>query len=467
MKQLDPGYKKAVVIGGGMSGLLAARILSDFYEQVIILERDNLSDSGENRHGVPQGWHAHGLLASGSQVLEELFPGLVRDLTDGGAITADVVKDGRWFFEGDCLLRVPSGTTGILLSRPFLESAIRRRVRDRDRVRILDNSSVRDLAINKDRVEGVVTDTGTLPADLVVDASGRGSKALRWLQSSGFTSPPEEKVEVQLTYTTRYFRRRETGGVLFTSVAPSNGITRSGVILAQEGDRWVVTLTGRFGDKPPEDIAGFLRFSKSLAAPYIYDMIRNAMPIGDALTMRFPTSVRRQYERLSRVPKGFLVFGDAICSFNPVYGQGMSVAALQALVLREQLSKGEGELAGAFYKAAAKVNDTPWNIAVGSDLKMPNVKGKRTIAGRLMSSYVSRLQKLAHRDAEASLAFMRVAQLLDGPSALLQPKLAWRVLTGRSRRRPDAAKLPEKAELAARRAVTSRSQKHLDSEARG
>jgi 2-polyprenyl-6-methoxyphenol hydroxylase-like FAD-dependent oxidoreductase len=435
MKQFDPERKKAVVIGGSMSGLLAARILSYFYEQVTVLERDDLSTDGENRRGVPQGWHAHGLLASGSQVLEELFPGISNELIEAGAVSADVVNDGRWFFEGGSLSRVPSGTMGLLLSRPFLETAIRRRVRDLNGVEIRGNCTVRGLIMDGDVAQGVVTADASIEADLVIDASGRGSQSPKWLASLDFPVPREEKVEVQLAYTTRYFRRRGTDpdGCLFTAVTASPGNKGSGVILAQEGDRWVVTLIGRFGVNPPEDLDGFIRYAKSLDAPYIYGAIRNAQPIGDAVTMRFPASVRRRYEKLNRFPKGFLAFGDAICSFNPVYGQGMSVAAMQARALRGQLSSGGEDLAKRFYKAASKVIDTPWNIAVGSDLRMPEVKGKRTLGGRLLTWYIGRLHRFAHNDGKTALTFLRVAQLLDEPSALLHPKVAWRVLAGRRR----------------------------------
>ena len=438
MKKFDPDHKRALVIGGSVSGLLAARILSDFYEQVSVLERDDLSNDQENRRGVPQGWHAHGLLAGGSQVLEELFPGISNELAQAGAVTADVVKDGKWFFEGDILAQVPSGTIGMLLSRPFLENAIRRRVRGLDRVRIIDNCAVRDLIVYGDRVKGVITDDEWLEADLVLDTSGRGSRSVKWLSAYGFPSPPEERVEVDVAYTTRCFQRSKTdlGGDLFAVVNPSPENANSGVILAQEGDRWVVTLIGRFGVKPPEEMNGFSVFAKGLNAAYIFDVVRNAEPIGDAITMRFPASVRRRYEKLRQFPKGFLAFGDAVCSFNPAYGQGISVAAMQARALREQLAKSGDDLAKRFYRSASRVIDTPWSIAVGSDLRMPEVEGKRTVAGKLMNWYISKLHKFGHNDGEAALAFLRVAQLLDDPSALMRPKLAWRVLISNFRRRP-------------------------------
>lgn len=440
MSNSDTKHKKALVMGASFAGLLAARVLSEFYEEVIVLERDDLSTETENRRGVPHGGHAHGLLASGSRILEELFPGISDELIAGGAVPADVVNDGRWFFEGDCLSRVPSGTTGILLGRPFLENSVRRRVRQLDNVQILDNQPVRRLVLEGGTVTGVIADGGSVRADLVIDASGRGSQTSRWLTPLGFAAPPEEKVEIRLAYTTRYFRRRagDMEGCLFTAVTASPDNSGNGVILAQENDRWVVTLVGRFGVQPPTDLDGFIGFAKQLKAPFIYDAVRNAEPVGSALKMTFPASVRRRYEKLRRLPGNFLAFGDSICSFNPVYGQGMSVAALQAKVLRGQLERG-GVRASQFYKDAAKVIDIPWNISVGSDLRMPEVEGERTLAGRLMSWYIGQVHRFAHHDGAAAVAFMRVAQLLDDPANLFKPMFALRVLTQGLRRRP---KLP-------------------------
>lgn len=440
MKGIDNQGRTAVVIGGSLGGLLAARVLSDHCEKVTVLERDEFPAGSENRRGVPQGWHAHGLLASGSNAIEDLFPGISDELVEAGAVRADVMNDGSWFFEGACLKRAPSDTIGLLLSRPFLEDAVRRRVQGLAHVEMIDKCPVRGLLVDEDAVKGVIADGRGLKADLVVDASGRGSHASKWLEAMKFPVPAEEKVEVQLVYTTRYFRRGPTEPTsgLFGVVNPSPLNPTSGVILAQENDRWVVTLIGRFGVKPAEDIEGFLDFARGLDSSLIYDMIRNAEPLGDPISMRFPASVRRRYERARRSPKGFLAFGDAICSFNPAYGQGISVAALQALELRRELEKGFAGLPDRFYKAAAKLIDIPWGIAVGGDLKMPQVKGKRTLGGKLLGWYIAKLHKLAHHDAEASAAFLRVAQLLAAPPSLMRPGLALRTLMNGS----PAARLP-------------------------
>jgi 2-polyprenyl-6-methoxyphenol hydroxylase-like FAD-dependent oxidoreductase len=426
----------AVVIGGSIAGLLAARVLRDFFERVTLIERDSLPIGAEQRRGVPHGWHAHALLAGGQKVLEELFPGISEELIGAGSVPADPLHDGTWFFEGSPLLKTSSGTSGILTSRPFLESAVRRRVRSLDGIDIVDGRTVRGLVASEKKrsVTGVQTEDEDIEADLVVDATGRGSRSPQWLHALGFPAPREEKVEVQLAYTTRLFRRRpdHLDGDKFSVIAPTPTGKRGGVIGIQEGERWIVTLFGHFGHVAPQDLTGYTEFAKSLPAPFIYNVIRDAEPIGDACTFRFPASSRRRYEALDRFPEGFLVFGDAICSFNPIYGQGMSSAALQASALRAELKSGTGNLARRFFRKAAQVIDNPWNIAVGGDLKIPETIGPRGPVVKLINWYMSKVHKCAHNDAVVSRAFMRVAQLLDAPGTLMTPGMLWRVFTAKA-----------------------------------
>jgi 2-polyprenyl-6-methoxyphenol hydroxylase-like FAD-dependent oxidoreductase len=424
----------ALVIGGSMAGLLAARVISEFYENVTLIERDHLSVQAEQRRGVPHGRHAHAILSGGLRVLEELFPGIAGELADAGAVPADAGRDGVWFFEGAPLKRDASSTSSILMTRPLLEHTVRQRVLELPNLCILDAQIARNFETTDDnRVIGVRTDSHVIEADLVIDATGRGSHSGRWLASLGFSAAREETVEVQLVYTTRVFQRRpeHLKGDKFTLVTPTAQGKRGGVILAQEGDKWIVTLFGHFGQAAPADLNGFIEFARSLAAPFIYDVVRDAEPIGEAVTFRFPASSRRRYENLARFPEGFLVFGDAICSFNPIYGQGMSVAALQAKALRQELKRGTRDLARRFFRKAAQVIDNPWNIAVGGDLKMPETTGRRGPGVRLMNWYLSLLHKCAHTDGEAAQAFIRVAQLIDGPSLLLRPRLVGRVFSNR------------------------------------
>jgi 2-polyprenyl-6-methoxyphenol hydroxylase-like FAD-dependent oxidoreductase len=438
--------KHAIVIGASMAGLLAARVLADHYEQVTLIERDAFPADGENRRGVPQGRHTHGLLASGGQVLERLFPGIQKELIDAGAVKGDIVRDSRWFLEGGCLCKFPSGIDGLLMSRPFLEGKVRRHVMRLANVQTREACDVEGLATaeNERRVTGIKMNGETVVADLVVDATGRGSHSPQWLETMGCSRPPEERVEIGLGYTTRFFRRssRDLNGDIGVIIPPTPESKRAAAMLAQEGDRWTVTLISYFGNYAPAELEGFIAFAKDLPAPYIYEVVRHAEPIGEPVSARFPASVRRRYEKLDKFPDGFLVFGDAISSFNPMYGQGMSVAALEAVALAETLAEGESEIASRFFRKAAKAVDIPWSIVVGGDLRIPGTTGPRNAAVNFVNWYMAKLHKAAHHDPVAALAFHKVGNLLAPPPSVMHPRIAARVLWGnlyRPRGKADAA----------------------------
>jgi 2-polyprenyl-6-methoxyphenol hydroxylase-like FAD-dependent oxidoreductase len=417
-----------------MAGLLASRVLSDHFGRVSLIERDALPMLAEQRRGVPQGRHTHGLLASGRNVLEKFFPGISETLLKAGAVAGDIVRDSRWFFEGACLSRPPSGLNGLLMTRPLLEAAVRERVLANPKVVKRDELVVEELVVDQKtgRVTGVRASGQALAGDLVVDATGRGSRSPQWLERLGYKKPDEDVVQVGLGYTTRFFRRKPTdlNGDTAVVIPPTPKGKRGGVMLAQEGDRWTVTLIAHFGNYAPEDLDGFLAFAKTLPAPYIHEVVSRNEPLGEAASARFPASVWRRYELLQRFPTGYLVFGDAISSFNPIYGQGMSVAALQAVELENTLISDDGDLALAktFFRRAAKVVEIPWSIAVGGDLRIPETVGRRTAGTKLVNWYISKLHRAAHTDPVAALAFHRVGNLLAPPPSLMHPRVAVRVL---------------------------------------
>lgn len=429
----------AIVAGASIGGLVAARVLTEHFRRVTLIERDVLPKSAEQRRGVPQGHHTHGLLASGRETLEKLFPGLGAQLVAAGAVCGDIARDSRWFSEGGRLAPTKSGIEGTGTTRPVLEAIVRSRTRALPNLEMIEGATVEGLAASKDlgrvtglrfrRADGAVQ---LLAADLVVDATGRGSKSPEWLHGLGYDGPRVDRVEIGVSYTTRFFRREETHlhGDTAVVIPPTPTGKRGGVVLAQEGGLWTVTLISHFGPAAPEDLEGFREFARSLHAPDLYDLIRIAEPIGEPASTRFPASTRRRYELLARFPQGLLVFGDAICSFNPIYGQGMSVSALESLVLDRCLSAGDRDLAARFFKKAARVVDIPWSIAVGNDLRMPETSGKRTLGVRITNWYLARLQRAAHRNPALSVAFQRVANLLAAPSTLLTPAMLWRVARG-------------------------------------
>ena len=442
---------RAVVLGASMAGLLAARVLADAYAQVTVIDRDELPAADAHRRGVPQGRHLHGLLARGQEALEELLPGLTAELTAQGVPAGDMLADTRLYLSGHRLRRARSGLVVLCASRPVLEGRIRARVRAIPNVRLVDRCDILGLATTPDdrRVTGARvlrradgSAEQLLGADLVVDATGRGSRTPMWLEALGHPRPREEQVRIGLGYASRTYRLPPDalGGDVAVLQAATPEHPRTGGLQLLEGDRWMVTLGGILGDHPPTDPDGFLEFARSLRFPDIYETVRDAEPLDEPVAFRFPASVRRRYERLRRFPDGLLVLGDAVASFNPVYGQGMSVAALEALTLRRHLERGTRPQPRRFFADLARVVDVPWEIAAGGDLVFPGVQGRRTPKGRLLNAYIARLHAAAARDAGLADAFVRVAGLVAPPQTLLHPRVAVRVL--RPSRQPAGSARP-------------------------
>jgi 2-polyprenyl-6-methoxyphenol hydroxylase-like FAD-dependent oxidoreductase len=436
-----PTGDHAVVLGASMGGLAAARVLADAYKRVTVVDRDTLPVPGVQRRGVPQGRHAHGLLARGREALEELLPGLTDELVARGALYGDVQLQGRWYNEGVRLRQAPSGLNSLAVSRPLLEGQVRRRLAAFSNVSIVNGCDVAGLVATADgrRVSGVRTigrtiggGAETLTADLVVDATGRGSRSPVWLEALGYRRPEREQVHIHGSYATAMYRRRQEhlDGDRLVIAAATRATRRGAAMLAQEGDRWIVTLFGYLGERPPTDPDGFVAWAASLSTPDVHGVIAQAELLQAPVPARFPGSVRHRYERLDDFPEGYVVTGDAVCSFNPVFGQGMTVAALEALALRNCLRDGAGQLGQRFFRAAAKLVDIPWGIAVGSDLRFPEVDGPRTPKVRMVNAYLARLHIAAGSDPVLGRAFLRVVNLIDPPEHLMSPELAFRVMRG-------------------------------------
>ncbi|ACD19457.1 NAD(P)/FAD-dependent oxidoreductase [Paraburkholderia phytofirmans] len=433
----------AIVIGASMGGLLAARVLADFFTTVTVLERDAFAAADLPRKGVPQGRHTHGLLARGSAILDEFFPGYNHEVVaQSNGLIGDVANDVIWIGRNVRLANGASDLTGLLASRPVLEGHLRRRLLGLTNVRVVENCAVRGLAADPARrcvtgvracVEGNPEET--IEADLVVDATGRGSSSAAWLEELGYSSPAKEEVEIGICYMTRTYRRRPTDldgkhGIVVAGSAPN---WRNGVVLAQENDSWIVSAGGFLGDDAPGDDQGFLAYLATLPTMEIHDLVARAEPLTDYRRYRYVSNLRRRYEKLARFPKNYLVFGDAICSFNPVYGQGMTVAAEEALTLQRCLRTGPRDLARRFFRAAAKIVDIPWDIAVGNDLRHPQVKGARSPMLRFINWYIGKLHRAATRDSTLAIAFLKVVNLMMPPASLLSPAIAWRVWQGNRR----------------------------------
>jgi 2-polyprenyl-6-methoxyphenol hydroxylase-like FAD-dependent oxidoreductase len=443
----------AIVIGASMGGLLAARALSQFYTNVTVLERDAFPASDIPRKGVPQGRHAHGLLARGRDVIEEFFPGWTDEVVASGGRRGDIAGDVAWIGHGVTLKSAPSDLIGLLASRPVLEGHVRRRLLALSNVRAIENCAVQDLVATDDNaaVQGVRVRVGggeeqVVLADLVLDASGRGSSSPAWIEGLGYARPEEERIEIGIGYTSRVYRRHpgDLCGKVALVVAGSGPNWRNGALLFQTEDRWIVSIGGYFGDHAPDDEQMFAAYARSLPTSDFYDIVSRGEPLTDFVTYRYPANLRRRYERLTRFPKNYLVFGDALCSFNPVYGQGMTVAAQEASLLRDCLeAAGDADLARRFFNAVQPTVDVPWDIAVGNDLRHPQVAGPRPAKVKFINWYIGKLHHAARHDAVLANAFLEVANLKATPQRLLSPAMLLRVIWRNLAHRCDPAAATE------------------------
>ena len=430
----------AVVVGGSMAGLLAARVVADAFERVTLLERDRLPSGSTNRRGVPQDRHVHVLLEAGRSVLDSLFPEYFDALRSRGALEIDSGSDLDYYDEGAFLADSPEKLPMVCASRPLFEGVLRDRLAARDNVEIRDTTRFRTYTTDETEsaggtattVDGVVieTDDGDereLAADLTVDATGRRSRTPQWLADHGYEAPPTEEVGVDLAYSTVVVDRPpETQRAVLVSPVPPE--TRGGTVIPIEDDGWLVTLFGLHGDHPPDDPDGLQEFAGSLPADAIASVLDSRSWVSESVDRYpFPASLRRRYEGLDEFPEGLVVTGDAMASFNPIYGQGMSVAALDALALHHALADGREGLAGRFFERASESVDTAWTMAVGADAAYPQTDGPNPLSSRLFNWYVSRLIRAAHTDGRLSHAFNRVLQLEQPPTALLRPSVLRRV----------------------------------------
>lgn len=425
----------AVVIGASIGGLAAARVLSRRYARVTVLDRDELPPTGVPRKGVPQGSHGHILLRSGLLTLDKLFPGILGELVEGGATAFDAGSQLCIHRYG---LRWPAVHMGIEIvgmSRPMLESTIRRRVLAEPGVTVRSGAAVSALLGDRHRITGVLVDGEPIAADLVVDATGRGARSDRWLADLGLPAPVQQEIKIGVAYTTRLYERKPGQidpyqAALIMPDPPRD--RRSGLIVPLEGNRWLVSVGGWHVDEVPADEAEFEAYAKALPDPLLAELIAQAEPITGIRTIRYPASRRRRFEELTDVPGGYVTVGDAFCSFNPIYGQGMTCAANAAVALGEALDAHAGATGPAwvrdYYARAARVVAVPWQFAAGGDFVYPQTTGPRPFGNTLMNWYVRRLSVASLRSADLSKLFFQVQQLMTPPGALFKPSVLARVL---------------------------------------
>ncbi|MFC7495859.1 MULTISPECIES: NAD(P)/FAD-dependent oxidoreductase [unclassified Nocardioides] len=452
---------RAVVLGAGIGGLVAARVLADTFDEVTIVERDVMPGGGRGRRGVPQGRHVHGMQSGGLQLLGDLFPDLRTQLAEDGAREVHDLSRLWLRFSGRLLSQAEVPIAPVLsVTRPHLEWRMRQRVRGLPGVHIAEGLDVLGVAseIDGDRVR--VTGARVAPAasrdaeervidaDLVVDATGRGSRTPVWLEELGHSRPEEDRTVVQIGYasqTVRLPRAHYPQDLVIEGRAPGR---RNGfAAFAGEEGRWTVSIMS-YGaaEHPPTDAGERMRLLETMAPPWLVDALHAAEPVDDVARHAHPTSIWRHYERLRRHPAGLVAFGDAIAAFNPIYGTGMTVALKQALALRTALVDGPDEdLPRRFYRAAVRPLGVAWTLSNGADLAYPETIGLRTRRGMLMGRYVERFLGAAEHDPALARRFLAVVGLADPPSALLAPAAIARVLRSPT---PAEPVLPERTRIA-------------------
>ncbi|MFJ4691524.1 FAD-dependent oxidoreductase [Streptomyces sp. NPDC088766] len=437
---------RAVVIGAGLAGMLAAAALSTVVDEVTVLERDDLPDEPEHRKGLPQGRHAHLLMAGGLAAMEDLVPGVdmrkhllaagAREVSLSSGMIA-LTPEGwfrRWRHEGPRMMTC---------SRALLDWAVRGAVLANTGARIR-KGRVLDLTGDARRVTGVraATPDGdeVIDADFVVEASGRGSRVVNWLWELGISGIREKTVDAGLVNATRIYRTPEGAGrfpLTIIQANPYQGLPgRSGMVLPIEGDRWMVSLAGtRGGGEPPSDPDGFLRYTLDLPHPLVGRLISGAEPLTGIHVSRSTSNHRRYLEKAREWPERFVVLGDALATFNPAYGQGMSVAALGARVLSRELRQdggtGTAGLARRVQRGAAASVEAAWTMAVSQDVWFPGTRGGApTVADRLVTRFTRRVMRTATGSYDAAAALWDVTSLTAGPERLLRPSALLATLSG-------------------------------------
>lgn len=426
----------AVVCGASISGLLTARVLADVHSSVIVVERDELPHGPAQRTGVPQGRHLHQLLSSGLRAVEELFPGILSELAAGGAPVFDgrdpssaYVKIGGHLLSQRGVLRDPDAMVVGLASRPYLESVVRERIRALPNVEFLDGHDVVGPVMQNRRVTGLIVaarstgESRVLPAALVVDAAGRSARTPAFLEAHGYARPAEQSYPVRLTYVSQFFRLPAAAlSEKIALVSPTLECPSGAGLLAYENDTAVLTLIGVAGHQPPADLPSILVAAAECLPAHMSAVLNSAEPLGDPTQQQYPASVWRRYDRLSAFPDGLLVAGDAVCSLNPLYGQGMTSAALQARALRKALANSDAaELSRTYFRTAAKAIAPIWQANRLNDFAVTPTTGSATWPQRVFNGYTAAYMAAASTDIALTETFLRVLQGVVSGTTLVHP----------------------------------------------
>ncbi|PGE97660.1 glutamate synthase [Bacillus pseudomycoides] len=435
---------KAIVIGGSIAGKLAAKALSDYFQEVIILEAGEEWNEKRPRKRVPQSHHPHVLLKGGEVAIEKLFPAIMNQLKEDGGIENNFTGDLKWHHFGLWKQPFIGELNAVQQSRPMLEWHIQKRMSEVTNITTKYETMVEQLIIDQqhNKVSGVKVrcmKTGNkenLHAELVVDASGFGSKNIEWLETQGI-EVKEEKVWIQLFYATRVFQLKKNEcpdwcNLLISPSFPENPY--GAFIQTIEDNRYFVTFSGYANENVPKTDEEFLAFAHKLPAPDVIHFLEQAEPITDIKIHKIPYQVRRRFDLVKNMPEGFLVIGDAHCRFDPVFGQGISVAAMEAEELQMCLKKGkvlEKDFTRDFYKRISKIIATPWEMVTTEAFRHPKIKGENPFIQPFQQWYTKKIYQLSASNTDVYIRLVRVMNLMRSPLHLLHPKVWLAILTTR------------------------------------
>lgn len=432
---------RAVVLGGSVAGLLAARVLSDHADEVLIIERDDTDVTAGPRPGVPQGSQVHALLPAGQVQLDRWFPGFTEQALALGA-PRQAGGEPRIFINGELRKAPypPPDRPALITTRPFLEALVRRHTLAVDNVRMV-HGRADGLVFAERRVAGAryAPNDGSEPvtetAELVVDAMGRSSRLNDWLADSGWPRAPVRRMPINLNYATALFKRDEQVSdtwVVVSQTMPGKGrIARIGGINAVEGDRWIMLIAGYDTDRPSRDIDDFTTRCRKDFPPMFGDIAEHGHVIGDVTTYHQADSRRRDFHELDAMPAGLVAAGDAVASFNPIYGQGMTSAALHASCLSAYLRSGPSlreEPARSYFEAVKVVVDAAWQVSTFADIELPHIDAQYPRGYRLIKWCSDLILRASMTDAVINERLSRVTTMLEHPNALARPSTLLRAL---------------------------------------
>ena len=437
--------RRVVIIGASFAGLFAAAATARAGAEVTLLERDRLSDSAAPRPGVPQGVQPHVVLHRGLLALEKLLPELQQDALDAGGLLLDTGKMPWLGLHGWSPTDLPSYEI-LSISRPVLELLARRRTLEIPGVSLRDGFRVSGLGETADGLEVHGATGEIVVGDVVVDASGRGSRLTQWLADLGYSVSEPESVEAKLGYASRRYQGPETppldtGLVILATPEVPVGST----VLPVEDGQWLALAAGYGDRRPSRDANEFIEFLSSLRDPAAAELVARLQPISDVAVYRQTGNRRIPYAGDARWPRGLLVIGDALCAFNPIYGQGITVAAMQAELLGSSIGRVHDiSSTRRLQRRLAAVTDLPWSVATSEDLRQLPASGRQPLPRRLLARWTDRMNRLAVAgDPACAMAFTQVYHLVGAPRLLFSPRVVAAVLRSFVRGIPPALARPE------------------------